>query len=415
MTKRGRAARSAGNHRWRFFTVILSAALALLACELIIRNVGGILLERFTQPDMARGWALRPSYEGWVAGEPTFRMQINADGMRDHEHPLQPPPQTLRVAVLGDSYIQAISVPTEHMFTTVLERALSDCTAGPHRVEVMNFGVSGYGTAQEWITYISQVAKYRPHVVIIAVYTNNDIYNNHPKLNPTEYSVLSPYFTLDGDRLVLDRSFEARVEELRRQPWWRRWRMAVTDRSRLAQLVYNVYGDLRHWSQVPTATTTSAGSNGIEQDTAPTEVDDATIYRPPSRPDVADAWRVTEAILVAWAAELTEDGAEPWIVALANARQTEPDPSARQRFISDAGVKDLYYPDRRIAELAARHGIAYVSLAEPMADYARSHGVYLNFRSLRGEATGHWTEEGNRVAAEVTAQRLCAGSKVLNR
>jgi hypothetical protein len=353
---------------------------------------------------------LRPSFQGWMVDDQTFRMQINADGFRDHDHPVEPPNDTLRVAVLGDSYIQAISVPAEHMFTAVLERSLANCVAEPRRVEVMNFGVSGYGTAQEWLTYAERVTKYRPDIVLLAVYTDNDIYNNHPALNPTMYSELSPYFTLDGDRLVLDRSFEAHVGALERQPLLRRWRMAITDRSKLAQLAYNVYGELRQRVR-PRAEPSTTSERDSDEGLADLE-HGATIYRPPSHPKVAEAWRVTEAILVAWAAEVKGNGAEPWIVTLANARQTEPDLSERQRYMAAAGLQDLYYPDRRIAELAARHGIASVSLAEPMAGYAASRGVSLNFRyqQIDEPGTGHWTEEGNRVAAEITAQRLCAAS-----
>jgi hypothetical protein len=120
-----------------------SAVLALLTWEIGLRNIGGVFHDRFTQPDDIRGWSLRPGFSGWMNAENTIWVQINSDGMRDREHPLAPPPRTLRVAVLGDSYMQGVNVEPEAMFTTFLERHLNRCIGGGARVDVLNFGVSG--------------------------------------------------------------------------------------------------------------------------------------------------------------------------------------------------------------------------------------------------------------------------------
>ena len=46
------------------------------------------------------------------------------------------------------------------------------------RVEVLNFGCDGYGTAQEFILLRDRVWRYAPDVVVLAVFTGNDIRNN---------------------------------------------------------------------------------------------------------------------------------------------------------------------------------------------------------------------------------------------
>ncbi len=178
------------------------------------------------------GWVLKPGFSGWIADENTLWVTINSDGLRDREHPLEVPPDTVRIAVLGDSYMQGINVPREKTFPTFLEDAMARCLTGTGRVaETMNFGVSGYGTAQEYLSFRHHAAKYHPQIVTLAVYTRNDIFNNHPTLNPTDYSDQSPYFTSRDGRLELNTSFIdlrsspkslKRGRSLRRY-WWR-WR-----------------------------------------------------------------------------------------------------------------------------------------------------------------------------------------------
>lgn len=392
--------------------LLASFAVSVGLCEILLRHVGGVFHDTFMQPDLHRGWSLRPGFGGWVNGENVLWMQINRDGMRDHDHPLEAPPRTLRVAVLGDSYVQGLNVTPDKMFTTFLEERLNTCVAPSGlAVEVLNFGVSGYGTAQEWLTYRHHAAKYRPDLVVLAVYTNNDVYNNHRRLNPTDYSDQSPYFTLDGETLVLDDSFRAVLADREIQPWWRRARMAVTDRVRVAQLGYQVWGMVRPALIGDPFADEDDGTEGID-------LEEAAIYLPPAVPELEDAWRVTEAIIRQWAADVRQDGAEPWLVTLANGPQLEPDPAERQRFLDQVGVASLDYPDQRLARVAGEHGIASVALAEPLADYAVRNRAYLNggYREAVPFGAGHWNEHGNRVAAELLGDRLCADpSRVASR
>jgi hypothetical protein len=394
----------------RILLLAASLVFAVGAIEIGLRNIGGVFHDVFTQPDFERGWSLRPGFSGWMNGERVMWMAINSAGLRDREHSIAAPPRTLRVAVLGDSYMQGLNVPPEKMFTTFLESRLSKCLAPAGlQAEVMNFGVTGYGTAQEWLTYRHHAARYRPDLVILAVYTNNDIYNNHRRLNPTDYPEQSPYFTLDGDALVLDASFRDVLAQKAIQPWWRRWRMALTDHVRTAQLLYQVWGVVRPHVIAPEIESGGDADAGIDLEDA--------IYLPPAIPEVAEAWRVTEAIMLQLAREVRADGAEPWIVTLANGDQVNPDPVERQRYLDGLGIDSLFYPDHRVRDVAARHGIASMALAEPLSHYVRSTGAVIRggYRASVPLGSGHWNELGNEVAAGLLGDRLCAGSAAIAR
>lgn len=119
----------------------------LLIAEIALRIIG-FSYPIFYAPDQYRGYSLRPGMEGWYHLEGGSYVRINSGGLRDREHSKIKPADTLRIAVLGDSYAEALQVPVENAFWAVMERRLRECqTFAGRKVEVINFGVSGYGTA----------------------------------------------------------------------------------------------------------------------------------------------------------------------------------------------------------------------------------------------------------------------------
>ena len=103
---------------------------------------------------------------------------INSDGFRDHDFKVDKDPGVFRIAVLGDSFEEALQVELVDTWQKVLEGKLSNDLKRP--VEVYNFGVSGYGTDQEWLTLKEKVWKFKPDLVILAFTTNDigDVYKN---------------------------------------------------------------------------------------------------------------------------------------------------------------------------------------------------------------------------------------------
>src|SRR5437764_648638 len=155
--------------RVRVAVVAVSVVVGLLVFEVFLRAVG-YTYPVFYRPDEARGYSLKPGMEGWYRREGAAFVRINSDGLRDREHSKQKPAGTLRVAVVGDSYAEAFQVGQDRAFWSVLEKRLGECPAlAGRRVEVINFGVSGYGTAQELWTLREKVCDYSPDVVLLAV------------------------------------------------------------------------------------------------------------------------------------------------------------------------------------------------------------------------------------------------------
>src|SRR5580765_3039838 len=187
-----------------FALLVGSIVFTLLLIEGILRVMPIEFHDAFYEADWDRGWQLKANFSGWTADENHLRIQTNSDGLRDREHSLTKDPNTLRVAVLGDSYMEEMNLPLDQTFHAVLAREL-DKTLNPmgRKAETINFGVSGYGTAQELITYRLHARKYHPDIVLLAFYTENDVFNNSRLLNPQMDPEQAPYYNLKDGQLVL--------------------------------------------------------------------------------------------------------------------------------------------------------------------------------------------------------------------
>ena len=382
--------------------IALSYLLILVGLELALR-LAHVRYPDFGTPDQDLGWALRPGAEGIVHAENPAGVfvRINSDGMRDSEHALAKPPHTLRIAVLGNSYTEAFPVPQDQAYWSVMGRALEQCGLdGIQRVEVLNFGVGGYGTAQDLIVLRKKVWKYQPDIVLLAFLSNNDVWYNVRALNQQP----SPYFVYQGDSLVLDNSFQALLPRGR----LKKIQIAVQERSRTLQIVAEGRRWFRQWAFTMmqglqmAGKAQSAGLGDVEE-VRPVHA----VYGPPRDPVWQDAWHVTEGILALMHREVEQHHAQFWIATLTAGIQVHPDPAVRRSFAAKLGVDDLFYPDNRIRELAQRENIPIVTLSIPMARYAEQHQVFLHgFPGNIGR--GHWNELGNRVAGDLIAREMCA-------
>jgi hypothetical protein len=124
--------------RARLLLLFSTLLLCLFVIEVGLR-IAGFSYPEFYIVDNRRGYALRPGVTGWYRKEGEAYVTINRDGLRDREHTKTKPSNTLRVAVLGDSYTEALQVPFESSFA---QCSSGNCANVPARagkeVEVIN-------------------------------------------------------------------------------------------------------------------------------------------------------------------------------------------------------------------------------------------------------------------------------------
>ncbi len=370
-----------------------AAVLAILGFEVLLRGIG-YSAPSWHQPDERLGWTLRPGMAAWSIKEGRAFVEVNASGFRDREHSLQKPAGVYRVAVLGDSYSEAMQVAREHTFWALLPERLRACGFQPRkRIEVLNFGVSGYGTAQQYVMLKSTAMRYAPDLVLLQFSNGNDLRDNHYALS---HEKARPFFMLQRDgTLRLDESFVHTANFRRRQSVVFEAAREVSDRSRVFQLLR----DARR------------GLSGLvipEAHAADFEPGlDIEVLAPPREPVWEEAWRITEGAIGRMHDYAKRNRARFMVMSVSSSMQVHPDQQRRAALEAKLGVPDLFYPDNRIAALARKRGFDAVTVArvlQPVAE--QTHIFFHGFENSR-LGLGHWNAAGHSAAADLVALRLC--------
>jgi hypothetical protein len=181
---------------FRFAAVLISLVIVALLGEVTLRLFAPIPAKavdekyRFCRFDHELGWA---PVENVTYAKKGFLVHQNQFGLRAPDDiQLKNTSGRKRVLVLGDSYVWGVGATQEELFTAREVYRTDD--------ELINGGVSGYGTDQEYLFYLREGQKFDVDQVVLAFTLYNDVENN---LNSRQYSYLKPYFTLNAGQLVL--------------------------------------------------------------------------------------------------------------------------------------------------------------------------------------------------------------------
>jgi len=115
-----------------------------------------------------------------------MRVRHNSLGLRDVEYERSPKPTILFV---GDSLVWGYLVDEEVRFTNLLAAQLPGHT-------VVNAGISGYGTDQEYLLLKRIWNHVKPDVVVLVVCVDNDRADNTRNVR---YNNFKPYFEMTAD------------------------------------------------------------------------------------------------------------------------------------------------------------------------------------------------------------------------
>ena len=157
---------------------------ALLAALLLVIEITGQAWAWFhpsyevlwLYPDRTVGWKIAPNEKWLWAGHDLYAREFsvpaesNALGFRDREHAIEKPAGTVRVALLGDSFVEALQVPFEKTAGALLEKKLNQSANEPVRYEVLNFGVSSYAVGQYLLAWEEYAFRFSPDYVFVFLF-----------------------------------------------------------------------------------------------------------------------------------------------------------------------------------------------------------------------------------------------------
>ncbi|MBB6143081.1 hypothetical protein HNQ77_001025 [Silvibacterium bohemicum] len=383
----------------QLFKDALAAALAVVVCLLVIELGLHVAQSDFNPSlmtqDSERFIHLRPGAHGWWRGEGRSYVVINRYGFHDRDDlTIARPANTLRIAVLGSSVVEAVHVPMNESITSIIQNKLQECPQRKwDKVEVLNFGTEGYGLAQQLMTLDKDVWRFDPQIIVDLAALNNDVMNDDRRTKHNGGAF--PYFLLENGELVPDT-----ITSQRRPIDSKRLELAnklkeLMNHSQILLLLERFQFQLSGWRHPIT--------------------DQTQEYFVPTTAGAINAWEVSEAVWLKMNSETMSRGDEFWLVTADMNDQVDPDPAHREAFRKALGVPDLYYPDHRVADFAERNHIRHLTLAPLLADYTERNHVYLHGFYNTPPNYGHWNILGNRVAGDLVADRLCRESTLLRR
>ena len=369
---------------------------ALVMAEVVVRSTrippNTPVVHRIPHPSL--GWRLEPNARMLYATS-EFRVPVvyNSKGWRDVERTYAKPEGTFRVVVLGDSFMEAYSVPLEQSFAHQLESELIERTG--QSVEVINLGVGGYGTLQQYLAFVEEGIRYEPDAVVLGFFTNNDVSDNslaiqhalrrggsvklqsRPFLDPSaEWKISPPDFAAAQDAFKKARANISGPAPVR-----------VMKETALYQLMRDAR---RHYQLKDQAK--PASDVDVKEDDGFNQKMDVYLCNEP--PEYVEAWRLTDRIFARLAAAVRASGAELMVFSV---------PSVPE--VMTSGRSDRFClaqppSSTRLSPILASHRIPYVDL---VGDFRRQHeaGAYLFWKS-----DGHWTHDGHSVAARRVAEQM---------
>jgi hypothetical protein len=305
-------------------------------------------------------------WPGLVTYLPQFGVtaSFNSAGMRDREHPVEKAPGVFRLLVLGDSFIEALQVPFEESFTSLLQRELAE--RAPERVEVMNASVSGWGTDDELKYLTTYGRRFKPDLIVVAMTLYNDVSDN-----------LRERFHTVRDGVLVEKP-PARASFLE---------------YKIIQLKGLLASRFQAWQLVTRAR--RLRETRVEAQQLSTHVNGLFV---PTDPRMARGLELTGLLLERIRALATEDGGRVVLVLIPLGVQL----SDRQfaEFAGAPGVQ-LDRPQRELKRIGDRAGVEVIDLLPGFREWATAGGAGLYLAR-----DGHWDRPGHRLAARIVGSEL---------
>lgn len=332
-----------------------AAALVTFVCFEVYFRATEISLPSFVADHPVLGRTFRPNARAALVQEGFYMDRINDYGYLGPSYPRERAEGTLRVALIGDSFVEAFQVFPDYSLRSVLERELSSRVDAP--VEVLNFGRSGQDLRTMYAYYKDLVSEFQPDVTLFVV-IDHAFLGSDKSLGPVCY--------LD-ERGSLRVSYDfAKSDSYRRKI-----KLAFTRELGSYQLLQSAFYRFRQGETTQIlfdkfAPAARAGAPGLE---AVTEREDRNIG--------------LNRAVIAELARINREG------------------RSRVVFVGHKNVTPQY------VAMVEETGIPFIDLRPVLDELKRSGTDPYYWPVTRND--GHWNQEGQRVIGAYLAKRLSEG------
>ena len=366
----------------RTLIVLVTMTILLLIAEAVTRVFSSIQLPlKVRDPEIGRRYIRNFSGKVFVSeSNQHVHLTFNRDGFRGSDRAYAKPPNTCRIAIMGDSQIAAIATEQEYTLVCQLEELLNE-KHPTIQWEVLNFGVSSGNTAQELVSYRKVATKYDPDMVICAYYIGNDFADNCSWLDTNPRI----HMAIDEDGRLYVKPFSPTRKRL--SMWLNRHsRFYVWQKQKLRMATWNIAESGRFYR-------VRGGP---------------LIFMNKDEDRLNSAWILNGRIIQAFHAEVASQGRSFLFVVIPNGEQLYDD-NWQDFSVKDREAQeylDVDHPDRKLTEIVNENGIDHVFVRDGLVKFIdnRNHSDP-NAHVIYG-GRGHLNAVGNRLSAEIIHAHL---------
>jgi len=332
----------------RLFVAAAALLFTIFLLEVFVR-ITGLQGDAFYRPDRYAGWVHRLGIHGrYVSPRARAPVVINRLGLMGPETTLEKPPGVRRLLLLGDSFTESMQVPWTDSWANRLRDAL-----GPGW-EVLNAGVAGYGTDNALLWFDRYGRTFLPDVVLLMVFTGNDVSDNDRSLSLRIGGVEpKPFFEIEGDSIRLV-NYPLPPEPTGPVPSFKRF---LSEHSRLYLFVRTRRNQIAGLRRQTDAT----------EDRVPLAWH---VYARETTPEWDHAWTLTDRLIRRLDGACRDAGAPLRVASLPTGWRVEPEQrrevEERYAALRDTTAWDLDLPDRRLGAIAATLGVPFLSLTDTL-------------------------------------------------
>ncbi len=347
---------------------LLSIIISLVLVEVGLRLIG-------FQLNSWKDYNAFPFYEAgakavyvgypWHPREFSIDVSYNSLSYPDIEHNRVKPKNTIRILVVGDSYVDATEVPFDQTFFRLLEKRLNQTKPGT-MYEVITFGRPGAGPREYWWMLESLGMQFDPDIVIVEFLPKNDIIDTVPQLVDlrAEWGKKTHQYQLLQNQSLNSAILSSRLLSL----------SALAFDTFVPQLTLRQF-PLREAINPEVFTTCQKG---------------------PYQDLIEQGWSTTESAYIEMKKIAERHGADFYLVTFTSQAEIE---HYKGKKVLPKALLDLAcdpgYPDDRIGMFAAKENLHYLNLNPLFAKREKESGKTSHFRF-----NGHWNETGHTWAAE---------------
>ena len=367
-----------GHLRRLLFTLIpLFIVLGLLEVVLRTTHLFGAYVS-WTTPDPNLGFRYVPGDHAWIFLEGNLRttVHVNRYGWIAPEWSEPKPAGRLRIALLGDSFLEALQVERSETASAIAERELQERFGSG--VDFITFGRSGFSQTEQFFLLQNEVMRFAPDVIVDFFFPGNDIADVN---RSTAGNTLRPFYAVAPDgKLVFDNSFD------RSTPY--RLRVLIDPFKRRSALISLI---VQSYNAVLRRRASTSQQYDVERGYL-------SLCTPAPDASFQASYKLNRRILKD-EAELARKHGIPFVLVTLDNPAYEP--RVAEKIRHEVPIFDPYCIENDMARLAHGVGAYHLGLQSIFAEaYSR------NNRDLHWPSDGHWNEAGNRVAGHALAQTL---------